>query len=131
MINPSLPLQAGGYCPAARGCWPASAPPATQTVETGNRVHLPPLYSRHHIVCCCITPSARCVLQAVAHPSELRRPVRGGGQRPEAKRRQRDDQSRCGRRGGGPERNCGAAGGEELRAEVMGHSNSVFLFLRV
>ncbi|KAM4629741.1 selenocysteine lyase isoform 2-T4 [Polymixia lowei] len=23
------------YCPAARGCWPASAPPATQTAETG------------------------------------------------------------------------------------------------
>lgn len=28
--------QAGEFCPTARSCWPAWAPPATQTTETGD-----------------------------------------------------------------------------------------------
>ncbi|TMS19938.1 Selenocysteine lyase [Larimichthys crocea] len=38
-------LKAGGYCPTVRGCWPALAPLATQTVETGKNEVFPPLYA--------------------------------------------------------------------------------------
>lgn len=54
------------------------------------------------------------VKQAVAHPAKLRRPGGGGGQRPAAERRQGNQPGGCGRSGGGSERNCGAAGGEQL-----------------